>query len=228
MTGEDLKLVRTASNWTQSEAALRLGVTQAYLSMVERGSRPVSNDLASEVVRVFPLPATARPIEHRAVRSGGEEFFKRALGELGYPGFAYLESQQLVNPAELLLLALDSEDLDSRVTEALPWLPMHFPDMNWGWLTSECKSRDRQNRLAYVALLASDAAQKRGALELAEKMRFHAASLERSRLANEDTLAKSSMSQAERKWLRTHRTSTAAHWNLLTDLKAEDDLPHVF
>ena len=97
MTGEELKSARTASNWTQSEAALRLGVTQAYLSMVERGSRAVSNDLASEVVRVFPLPATARPIEHRAVSSGGEEFFKRALGELGYPGFAYLESQQLVN-----------------------------------------------------------------------------------------------------------------------------------
>jgi transcriptional regulator with XRE-family HTH domain len=161
MTGEDLKSARTASNWTQSEAALRLGVTQAYLSMVERGSRPVSNDLASEVVRVFPLPATARPIEHRAVRGGGEEFFKRALGELGYPGFAYLDSQQLVNPAELLLLALDSEDLDARVTEALPWLPMHFPEMNWKWLTSQTKARDRQNRLAYVALLASDVAQRR-------------------------------------------------------------------
>ncbi|WP_263358555.1 helix-turn-helix domain-containing protein [Acidicapsa ligni] len=227
MTGEDLKSVRTASNWTQSEAAFRLGVTQAYLSMVERGSRPVSNALASKVVRVFPLPATARPIKHRAVRRGGEEFFKRALGELGYPGFAYLESQQLVNPAKLLLLALDSEDLDARVTEALPWLPMHFPDMNWGWLTSESKSRDRQNRLAYVALLASDVAQKRGEFELAEKLRFHAASLERSRLANEDTLAHSSLSEAERKWLRTHRPPSAAHWNLLTDLKAED-LQHVF
>jgi transcriptional regulator with XRE-family HTH domain len=227
MTGNDLRSARTASNWTQSEAALRLGVTQAYLSMVERGSRPVSDDLASEAVRVLPLPATARPIERRSAVKAGEEFFKRALGELGYPGFAYLDSQQLVNPAELLLLALDSEDLDSRVTEALPWLPMHFPDMNWGWLTSESKSRDRQNRLAYVALLASDVAQKRGVLELAEKLSCHAASLERSRLANEDTLAKSSMSQAERKWVRTHRTSAAAHWNLLTDLKAED-LQHVF
>jgi transcriptional regulator with XRE-family HTH domain len=227
MTGEDLKSARTASNWTQSEAALRLGVTQAYLSMVERGSRPVSNDLASEVVRVFPLPATARPIEHRAVRGGGEEFFKRALGELGYPGFAYLDSQQLVNPAELLLLALDSEDLDARVTEALPWLPMHFPEMNWKWLTSQTKARDRQNRLAYVALLASDVAQRRGDTQLADHLRSHVAELERSRLANEDTLAHSSLSEAERKWLRTHRPPSAAHWNLLTDLKAED-LQHVF
>lgn len=35
------------------------------------------------------------------------------------------------------------------------------------------------------------------------------------------------MTQAERNWLRTHRTSAAAHWNLLTDLKAEH-LVHVF
>jgi transcriptional regulator with XRE-family HTH domain len=222
MSGDDLKTARTASDWTQAEAAHRLGVTQAYLSMVERGSRPVSDDLLSAVLRVFPLPATARPIQDQHAVTVGEEFFKRALGELGYPGFAYLESQQLLNPAELLLLALDSEDLDARVTEALPWLPFHFPEMNWKWLTSESKSRNRQNRLAYVALLASDAAQKCGKTQLAEKLRSHVAELERSRLANEDTLAKSSMSQAERKWLRTDRTPSAAHWNLLTDLKAED------
>ncbi len=138
-----------------------------------------------------------------------------------------MESQQLLNPAELLLLALDSENLDARVTEALPWLPFHFPEMNWEWLTSESKSRDRQNRLAHVALLASDVAQKRGDMQLAEKLRSRVTALKRSGLANEDTLAKSSMSQAERKWLRTHRTPSAAHWNLLTDLKAED-LQHVF
>ena len=195
--------------------------------MLERGSRPVSGDLMSAILRVFPLPPTARPLEsYRSVQLG-EERFKKALGELGYPGFAYLKSHLSLNPAELLLLALDSDDLDARVTEALPWLPFHFPDMNWGWLTVEAKSRDRQNRLAYVTLLASDVAQLRGETELAESLRRRVANLERSRLANEDTLAKNSMSQAERKWLRSHRTPAAAHWNLLTDLKAED-LEHVF
>ena len=195
--------------------------------MLERGTRPVSDDLMPAVLRVFSLPPTARPLESQRGAQLGEELFKKALRELGYPGFAYLKSRLFLNPAELLLLALDSEDLDARVTEALPWLPFHFPDMNWDWLTAETKSRDRQNRLAYVTLLASDVAQSRGAAELAESLRSHLASLERSRLANEDTLAKNSMSQAERKWLRTHRTPAAAHWNLLTDLKAED-LEHVF
>ena len=62
--------------------------------------------------------------------------------------------------------------------------------MNWNWLTSESKSRDRQNRLAYVALLASDVAQKRGDTQTAEKLRSRVTALERSRLANEDTLVR--------------------------------------
>jgi len=199
VTGHDLKSARTASNWTQAEAAQRLGVTQAYLSMLERGSRPVSDDLMSDVLRVFSLPPTARPLESHHNARFGEELFKKALGELGYPGFAYLKSRLCLNPAQLLLLALDSDDLDARLAEALPWLPFHFPDLDWGWLTTETKSRDRQNRLAYVTLLASDVAQSRGEAELAESLRSRVASLERSRLANEDTLAKNSMSQAERK-----------------------------
>ena len=227
VTGNDLKSARDALNWTQAKAARRLGVTQAYLSMVERGSRPVSDDLVSAALRALPLPPTARPTKDRFGMKAGEEFFKRVLGELGYPGFAYLASRERLNPAELLLLALDSEDLDARVTEALPWLPYRFPEMNWNWLTIESKSRDRRNRLAYVTLLACDVARKRGDTQLADKLRSRVAALERSRLANEDTLAKDAMSQAERKWLRTHRTPSAVHWNLLTDLKAEE-IEHLF
>jgi len=37
----------------------------------------------------------------------------------------------------------------------------------------------------------------------------------------ENTLCKESMTQAERNWLRTHRSQAAEHWNLLTDLTVE-------
>lgn len=226
VTGQELRTARTLSDWSQAEAAERLGVTQAYLSMVERGTRPVSQELASAVLQVYPLPATARPIELGQVRPATESFFKAALGKLGYPGFAYLKGGVLLNPAELLLRALDSADLDSRVVEALPWLPLRFPEMDWNWLTAEAKLRDRQNRLAFVTELARQIANadrddvRAGALEA------RVATLERSRLAGEDTLCKESMSEVERRWLRSHRSRLAAHWNLLTDLKAED-LSHV-
>jgi len=43
--------------------------------------------------------------------------------------------------------------------------------------------------------------------------------------AKEDTLCHDSLTEAERKWLRVNRPPEAAHWNLLTDMKAEN-LPH--
>lgn len=226
MTGADLKTARSLCCWTQSEAADRLGVTQAYLSMVERGLRPVSEQLASTALNVYSLPATARPVGGRAAADQTEEFFKRALGKLGYPGFAYLDGQEVLNPAELLLLAIDSNDLDSRVTEALPWLPYRFPDLNWEWLLHESKVRDRQNRLAYVTDLSRQIADANADTLRVEALGSRVAALERSRLAGEDTLCRESMSEAERRWLRSHRSERAAHWNLLTDLKLED-LSHV-
>ena len=57
------------------------------------------------------------------------------------------------------------------------------------------------------------------------KARPPAAVLDRSRLAKEDTLCHDSLTEAERKWLRVNRPPQAAHWNLLTDMKAEN-LPH--
>ncbi|MFC5864995.1 helix-turn-helix domain-containing protein [Acidicapsa dinghuensis] len=39
-TGNAPKARREEANLTQQEAALRLGLTQAYLSMLERGRRP--------------------------------------------------------------------------------------------------------------------------------------------------------------------------------------------
>ena len=45
MDGNMLKEARLEKNWTQERAALALDVTQAYLSMLEKGHRPVSERL---------------------------------------------------------------------------------------------------------------------------------------------------------------------------------------
>jgi len=57
------------------------------------------------------------------------------------------------------------------------------------------------------------------------RVKEYAAVLDRSRLAKEGTLCHDSLTEAERKWLRVNRPPEAAHWNLLTDMKAEN-LPH--
>ena len=89
--------------------------------MVERGTRPVSPELASKAAQVFAVPATALPLGLYQSRPHDGFFFKSALGALGYSGFAYLAGAVKMNPTELLMDAVDSEDLDPRVTEALSW-----------------------------------------------------------------------------------------------------------
>jgi transcriptional regulator with XRE-family HTH domain len=226
MTGAELKSVRKASSWTQARAADRLGVTQAYLSMVERGARAVSPELASRVVEAFEVPATALPLPEYKTRVRDAGSFKAILGNLGYPGFTYLRGADRLNPALALMEALDADDLDPRVTEALPWLPLAYPDLNWTWLAASAKLRDRQNRLGFVVELARQAARRSGDSELEQRLVSWVAALEPSRLARKDTLCKESMTQAERAWLRTHRPKSAKHWNLLTDLTVEQ-LDHV-
>ncbi len=226
MTGADLRSVRRASSWTQAEAATRLGVTQAYLSMVERGERAVSSELASRAVGVFEVPATALPLAEYRALVRDTDFFQTMLGTLGYPGFAYLRGAARLNPTELLMEALDSDDLDSRVTQALPWLPLAYPHLNWDWLTANAKLRDRQNRLGFVVALARQAAERDGSAQLEQELATRVATLEHSRLVREDTLCRESMTRAERTWLHEHRPKLAEHWNLLTDLTLEQ-LDHV-
>jgi transcriptional regulator with XRE-family HTH domain len=227
VNGHELRQARSISAWTQEVAAQKLGVTQAYLSMVERGIRPVSSELASKAFRLLPISATALPLRHYQRHSHDDAYFRKELGALGYPGFSHVRRSSKHNPAELFMEALDSENLDSRVIEALPWLPIKYSAMNWDWLTSNAKFRDRQNRLAFVIGLAAEIAQQKDGPHLAAELAKRVDVLQRSRLRAEDTLCHQSMTKAERNWLRTNRSPAAAHWNLLTDLSIRD-LDHSF
>jgi hypothetical protein len=98
---------------------------------------------------------------------------------------------------------------------------MTYVDMDWEWLVRNAKVRDRQNRLGFAVSLASEVSEGRKESERAGKLRSCLEVLERARLAREDTFCHDSMTQAERVWLREHRSASAAHWNLLTDMKGE-------
>ena len=218
MTGNALRTGREEAKLTQQEAASRLGLTQAYLSMLERGRRPVTTELATQAMKVFHLPPTALPLEAEFLSTLDESAFKAELGALGYPGFSYLRGKSHYNPARLLFFALDQDSLDRRVVEALPWLAYTYPGMDWDWLTRNAKLNDRQNRLGFVVDLAEEVAEKAGNASRRKSLSQNKAQIERSRLAREDTLSNDSMTQAERKWLRRNRPPKARHWNLLTDL----------
>src|SRR5918911_5147441 len=116
MTGEQLQEGRRRKRWNQEQAALRLGVSQPYLSLLERGARRVPEKLAHKAASVYRLSAVVLPVKKdlHSIVSANEDKLASELASLGYPGLSYLKSRRRKNPAEVLLTALSASDLDSR------------------------------------------------------------------------------------------------------------------
>jgi len=223
MNGKDLRLGRERRGWTQQVAATRLGVSQPYLSLLEKDQRRVPEKLARKAANAFLLSAVKLPTrtEWNAVQHKNEDALSADLAALGYPGFSHLKSGRKKNPAEVLLSALSAHDLNSRMTEALPWVLLKFPDLDWTSLIREVKVRDLQNRLGFVISVARRLAEQQGEDAKAELLRDKEFTLARSRLLFEDTLCHDSLTKVERRWLETARSDEAKYWRLLTDLKPE-------
>lgn len=228
MQPHQLRQARKARGWTQARLAARLGVSQAYVSMLERAKRPLPPPLARALMRDLPLPASAAPLDPQLayLDDAGLEL---ALANLGYPGFAHLGRARnragACNPAQALFLALQRHDLDSRLVEALPWVALRHADLDWDWLVERAKAADLQNQLGFVVTVARKLAARAGGNAAARLLDPPLRRLERARLAREDTLLRRRLSDAERRWLRQHRTPDARHWNLLSDLKQSDLKP---
>jgi transcriptional regulator with XRE-family HTH domain len=200
---------------TQVQAAKRLGVSQPYLSQLERGDRQLTESLTRAAASLYQLPATALPIPEQLVPSDHLDSDKlaRKLAGLGYPGFAHLRGTK-ANPAQVVLEALSQKDLEVRLSEALPWVVLRYPDLDWAWLMNHAKLLDVQNRLGFVV----DTAAALAVGPALDRLSSVAQQLERSRLMRVDTLCRESMPAAERDWLSENRSDFAKRWNLLTGL----------
>jgi len=226
MTPAVLQSARRAHGWTQKRAARQLGVTQAYLSMLERGRRVPPPALAVRLAEVYSLSPAALPLpggEWQPPPSGEREIAGE-LARLAYPGLRGRRRSEAKNPAAVLLIALSQAGLERRLIEALPWLFLRYPEMDAAWLLDRAKRLDLQNRLGFIVSLARELREFRGEPNPQNLADLEAA-LERSRLARFGTLCQSSMSEEEGRTLYENRSETARRWNLLTDLKAEE-LPY--
>lgn len=221
MSGSELRQARRARGWTQVDLAERLGVSQPYVSLLESNHRAVPQHLASRLVSVLGLPATALPVRAKGgpLPSGRAA---SALGTLGYSGFAHLAPKLALNPAELLVRTLRLKNVEARVVEALPWLLARYPDVDWKWLVPYSKQHDLQNRLGFVVTLARELAERRGEVTTVDVLKKWEGILEDSRLQKEDSFAGDGMTEAERRWLRANRSTEAAHWNLLSNVSVEE------
>ncbi|MFN7919488.1 MAG: hypothetical protein U0Q16_05290 [Bryobacteraceae bacterium] len=120
-----------------------------------------------------------------------------------------------MNPAMVVAGSLAHGDLDVRLIESLPWVLLEFADLDACWLAAQCRLLNLQNRLGFLVTLACEAKGER------DHLRNMLVELEQSRLAVEGTLCRDSMPDAERVWIRKHRSVLAAHWGLLTTLSRE-------
>jgi hypothetical protein len=217
MSGTDLRAARETLGLTQVVAARRWRVSQAYLSLMEQGRRPVPERLARLAVRTEPKLATGLALH--SARSSSPDF-ERLLGSLGYPAFAYLgQAKTVENPAAVVLAALRASVLPARVTEALPWVFLKYPHLDWDWLVDQVRLLNRQNRLGFLVTTARELAERGGdetsrlLLERVERR------LEDARLVKEDAFR--SLTEVERDHLRVSRPPAAAHWNVLTNLQVD-------
>jgi transcriptional regulator with XRE-family HTH domain len=220
MAASWLKALRRHKGWTQKETAQRLGLSQPYLSLLEQGRRPLTKRLLSKFQRHFDVPTTELHVETPRPNVGAQQVAE-ALGALGYPGFAYLKRGARWHPVQVLLTALQQPNLEARLAEALPWVVLHYPNLNWDWLFERAKVKDVQNRLGFVLTLTRQLAERNGDHVTALKLSGLEQQLDRARLVKEDTLGRESMTVAERRWLHDRRPPDAQHWNLLTDLVSE-------
>ena len=150
----------------------------------------------------------------------------KALGALGYEPFGYLTSGRRLNPAEVLVAVLRTDDVDARVVEALPWLLVRYSDLNWEWVVRSVKQDDGQNRLGFVLSLGKGLAESLSDSKAAMSLGEWEQRLEKSRLQEDDTFSRQTLTNVEVKWLRAHRSPEAKRWNLLSTLSVAT-LQHV-
>ena len=109
MTPVELRQARKAKGWTQQEAASRLGLSQTYLSLLEKGKRQVPKSRVQRLLTVYDsLSPLALPMRGQKNWDRLDSLkLAQQLAALGYPGFAYMQSHATWNPAELLLAAVN-------------------------------------------------------------------------------------------------------------------------
>jgi transcriptional regulator with XRE-family HTH domain len=222
MKPHDLRSARRKKGWTQTQAASRLAMTQAYLNYLENGKRRLTPALVRRAASVYGLPPEILPVaDGFAPTEMNDQRLAELLAKLGYPGFAHLHAHALKkNPCEVLLTALAQKSLDGRVAESLPWVAMKYA-LPEPWLVENARKFNLQNKLGFVVTLARQLAEKQANEVRSRELRQLESELDDSRLAKEDVFYRPLHTESEGEWLRKNRTEDAKHWNLLTDMRLE-------
>ena len=108
---------------TQVNAAALLGVSQPYLSLLEKGARPLTATVQSRMKNI-----------RRTDRPASDDRFRRQLSALGYPKFAHVApARPIFSPDSLLLSVLTGPNVDARWLRLCLGWSADMP-INWTWI----------------------------------------------------------------------------------------------
>jgi transcriptional regulator with XRE-family HTH domain len=164
MTAYEFKQARKDRKLTQEAVASLLGVSQTYVALLEKGKRQFTNVLARKAVVRLKMNPLALPLREPK-RSLSSDHFAKQFTSLGYPGFASMRSAWKRNPVQVLLDALAQDNLEARLTEALPWLLTNYANMSNStrtWMLEQARVRNLSNRLGFVVTLAMQVLAQKG------------------------------------------------------------------
>ena len=65
MRGAQLLAARVEKGWTQHQSCAALRVSQPYLSLMEKGLRPVAKGVASRAIKVYKLGVEFMTLQER-------------------------------------------------------------------------------------------------------------------------------------------------------------------
>ena len=147
--GRQVKALRTARAWSQSDLATRLEVSQSRLSHMERGAASLSAEEFLDVLRIFNVPATHFAddllIDHRTE-------LQNALARLGATHLSVSDavrpSDRLFAPEHAVLETLTTSD--PRLIAAVGPVIATHPDCNIAWVLVQARTIGRVQRFSWI------------------------------------------------------------------------------
>src|ERR1700730_18706441 len=104
MTGKEFKVARKKQGWSQCDVAVRLGVSQTYVALLESHKRQFPSRLARRADTLLKMSPSALPLEPRP--STDAERLTRQLSALGYPGYTHVPPAPRRNRGAVFVSAL--------------------------------------------------------------------------------------------------------------------------
>lgn len=147
--GSVVRGLREQRSFTQAELANRLGMSQARLSLIERGKASLSAEQFLEILRIFRVSVTAfvEPADHAAE-------IQATLARLGafhlQEDAAVLPSERLERVSDAIRETLVDADSPRLITALAPVIVRNIEKINWPKLSFEMTSLGLARRFRWL------------------------------------------------------------------------------